>query len=70
MDKVKLDELIALFKKEIFDRSSEIDPSDEQDWFSLGIGWAIAKGLSPDEAWSFSGLAQDYVTVWVDEVRP
>ena len=42
------------FKDEVCSFSTEIDPSNEQDWFSLSLGWAIAKGLTPDEAWQFS----------------
>jgi len=49
-----LSPLQAKFKSEVSDRAAEIDPSDEQDWFSLTLGWAIANGLSPDEAHSFA----------------
>jgi len=47
-------ELLALFKTEVTDRSSEIDPGEEHDWLSLSIGWAIAKGLSPAETHEFA----------------
>jgi len=43
-------ELIALFKTECHDRASEIDFNNERDWYSITLGWAIAKGLSPDDA--------------------
>jgi len=46
--------LLPVFKAEIHDRASEIDPSSEQDWFSITLGWAIAKGLTPDEAHAFA----------------
>lgn len=49
-----MQELIDLFKTECHDRAEEIDESNEQDWFSLTLGWAIAKGLSPDEAHKFA----------------
>jgi hypothetical protein len=42
------------FKLEVHDRSNAIDHSNEQDWFSLTLGWAIGKGLSPDEANDFA----------------
>ena len=50
MPSKRVDELVALFKTECHDRAKELDPSNEQDWFSLTLGWAIAKGLTPDEA--------------------
>lgn len=51
---MNLEALLAVFKAEITDRATEIDPNQEQDWFSLTLGWAIAKGLSPDTAHSFA----------------
>jgi hypothetical protein len=47
-------DLEIAFKKELSDKSFEVDPSDEQDWYSLTLGWAIAKGLSPKDAHKFS----------------
>lgn len=47
-------DLIALFKTEVHDRAGEIDPDSRRDWFSLTLGWAIAKGLSPDDALLFA----------------
>jgi hypothetical protein len=46
--------LTDLLRKELNDRSKEIDPDNNYDWLSLVIGWAIAKGLSPNEAIEFS----------------
>ena len=43
-------ELVEAFKTECDDRGAQIDPDNELDWFSLTVGWAIAKGLTPDEA--------------------
>lgn len=48
------DGLSTLFKSEVTDKASEIDPSSEQDWFSLTLGWALAKGLSVDDAHDFA----------------
>jgi len=39
-------EMIELFKKEVHDRAGLIDPGCEEDWKSLTIGWAVAKGMS------------------------
>lgn len=47
-------ELESLFKSEVHDRASEIDESNEEDWFSLTLGWAIAKGLSPEDSHDFA----------------
>jgi hypothetical protein len=50
----KHEELIELFKAECHDRATEIDPDSEEVWSSLTLGWAIAKGLSPEEARDFA----------------
>lgn len=52
-NKVK-DNLATIFYKEVTKRAKAIDPLDEQDWYSLSLGWAIAKGLSPANAHEFS----------------
>jgi len=44
------------FKIECSDRSEEVDPESEEDWHSLTLGWAIAKGLSPDDASTFANF--------------
>lgn len=43
-----------MFKAEVCDRSKSIDPDEEYDWYSLSLGWAIAKGMSPTKAHNFS----------------
>ena len=48
------DELVSQFKTEVNDRAEEIDESGKQDGYSLTLGWAIAKGLTPDEAHEFA----------------
>jgi hypothetical protein len=47
-------QLIELFKTECSDRASEIDADSSQDWLSLTLGWAVAKGLTPEEAYDFA----------------
>lgn len=54
MTKERRDELVVLFKTEVHDRGEEIDGSSEQDWYSLTLGWAVAKGLLPTEAHEFA----------------
>jgi hypothetical protein len=48
------EQLIQLFKTECSDRASEIDTDSSQDWFSLTLGWAVAKGLAPEAAYDFA----------------
>lgn len=54
MDSTERDKLEALFKTEVDDKATEVDPSNSQDWFSITLGWAIAKGLSPEDAHEFA----------------
>jgi hypothetical protein len=53
-DYIPSPEIMLQYQQEIWDRREDVDPSDEQDWFSLTLGWAIAKGLQPEEAHYFS----------------
>jgi hypothetical protein len=46
--------LIDQFKTEVSDRADDVDPSSDHDWFSLTLGWAIAKGLEPEPAHTFA----------------
>lgn len=42
------------FKQEICEREKEIDPNEELDWFSMSIGYFIAKGLSVQDAFNLA----------------
>ena len=49
--------LFIKYEKDIIeiDRdSAKIDPKNSLDWYSLIIGWALAKGLTPDDAHELS----------------
>lgn len=46
--------LIDQFKTEVSDRAEEVDESNNEDWFSLTIGWGIAKGLEPEASHMFA----------------
>jgi hypothetical protein len=45
---------IERLKEELDNRSFEIDPASEMCWYSLVLGWAIAKGATPTEAKEFT----------------
>lgn len=46
----------SLFDEEILTRQKQVDPYYLEDWYSLALGWAIAKGMTLDEAHEFAGL--------------
>lgn len=46
--------LTALWKAEVADRSSEIDSAGEHHWHTLCYGWALGKGVQPEEAYKFA----------------
>ncbi len=45
---------VQLFKEECHDKAKEIDPANEHDWYSLTLGWALAKGMEPKKAQIFA----------------
>ena len=48
------EKLVKEFEEEIHNRAHEIDPGDLEDWRSLTLGWALAKGLDPEAATRFA----------------
>lgn len=46
--------LVKQWKEEVSDRAKEVDPNNKEDWYSLCLGWAIGKGLTPDDAYAFA----------------
>jgi hypothetical protein len=48
------EENLELFRREVTENADKIDPYDDNDWHSLVLGWAIAKGMSPEEARKFA----------------
>lgn len=46
--------LIAIFTHEVSENGKKIDPDNEHDWRSLTLGWALAKGLEPNDANDFA----------------
>ena len=50
-------DLVVIFQVEIFKDRENIDkggPSGNEDWYSLCVGWALGKGLNPEEAHEFA----------------
>lgn len=54
MTKKEKKRLEALFGQEVQPHAKVIDPGDEEDWHSLTIGWALAKGVPPKDAVEFA----------------
>lgn len=50
--------LYELFYQEVCSQSKKVDPAEEQDWYSLTLGWMIAKGYTPLQAHSFALYAR------------
>jgi hypothetical protein len=53
----RMTELLSEYRREVFDRSQDIDPYDDYHWTSLALGWALAKGLDAEKAQEFARLA-------------
>jgi len=47
-------QLLVDFKVEVHDRGEVFDPDNELDWYSVTVGWALAKGVAPEEARDFA----------------
>ncbi len=54
----KFSNLLQEFKVEVCDKSDEVDPGNEMDWYAFSHGWSFAKGLSIDEAHEFSRIVR------------
>lgn len=48
------------FQEEVLTRISRVDPYKSEDWYSLALGWAIAKGIPPEIAHEFSKEVRYY----------
>lgn len=48
------------FREEVLDRMSRVDPYKSEDWYSIALGWAIAKGIPPEIAHEFSKEVRYY----------
>jgi hypothetical protein len=47
-------EMLAKFKQEVFDRAKLIDPQDEEDWFSMAVGFFLALGVEVSRAFELA----------------
>lgn len=54
--------LVEQFRAEVTERAEEVDPGGDYDWHDLTLGWALAKGLTPDASVKFA----QYVTGYTD----
>ena len=48
LQRMRENELLEKFKKKVCERSSEIDPDNERDWFCLSYGFFLALCLDHD----------------------
>jgi hypothetical protein len=46
--------LLKKFNKEVSSKGKKIDPYSERCWLSLTIGWALANGMTPNDADEFA----------------
>jgi hypothetical protein len=53
-------EFTKSFELEVSKNSLVIDPESELDWGSLTVGWALAKGMTSDQAHIFSSFIRYY----------
>jgi len=54
MGNKEIERLTALFKEEVSDKAKKIDPNNYEDWYSLTLGWAIAKVIDIKKAHKFA----------------
>lgn len=53
------DEVVEAFKFSITDNGTTIDPENEQDWYSLALGWALGRGYGIHDSHTFAIFASD-----------
>lgn len=65
VNEARLEAYLSLFKREVVERMKAIDPNGALDNQTLAYGWAVAKGMKPENAVEFAGLSYftDYSTV-------
>jgi len=59
-------ELLEKFRKEICERSKEIDEDSQQDWYSLSLGFFLACGATPQQAHELSIEVRYKHKYWCD----
>lgn len=60
------EELLEAFKNEVCEKAKEVDPDSSQDWYSLSIGFFVAKGASPEVAHHLATTARYAYQYWTD----
>jgi hypothetical protein len=67
---LKADEaaVLVLFRRDCCEpkKAKKIDPGQEQDWFSLSLGYFIAKGIEPKRAHTLAIHARYNLLYWED----
>ena len=57
------DAWVLIWNTDVYYKAKEIDPSNEQDWYSMSLGFFIGKGLSIKDAHELSTYIR-YHTKW------
>lgn len=52
--KKELEKYIPLFAEEVSKKAESIDKNNDLQWRDLTIGWALGKGLTPNDALEFA----------------
>lgn len=64
VNKIRNEKYMTGFKDEVLFRKNRIDPKNSEDWYSLALGWAIAKGVPPEEAHIFARIIKYYTQIY------
>jgi hypothetical protein len=56
---MKFDEIVEMWRVEIWEYDSLINPGNRYDWTSLAVGWALGKGYSDKQAFVIASKIQE-----------
>jgi len=57
-------DIILEFKKDICDKSKDIDPNEELQWRDMSIGYFLAKGVDVNIAHELATIVRYYFHYW------
>ena len=50
----KIIKMASEWKIDVLEKESDIDPNQEEVWYSMALGYALGKGEQPDTAYVFA----------------